>query len=85
MGTVKSSRSSILLGRQQSLFRKRTGVKYVSYLNSIRIEQAKKLLETTDRKLYQIAKAVGYENNKYFFRVFKKAEGVTPEQYRKMQ
>lgn len=67
------------------LFRKRTGVKYVSYLNSIRIEQAKKLLETTDRKLYQIAKAVGYENNKYFFRVFKKAEGVTPEQYRKMR
>ncbi len=67
------------------LFRKRTGVKYVSYLNSIRIEQAKKLLETTDRKLYQIAKAVGYENNKYFFRVFKKLEGITPEQYRKMQ
>lgn len=64
------------------LFRKRTGEKYIHYLNSIRIEKAKELLATTDRKLYQIAKAVGYDNNKYFFRVFKKMEGMTPEQYR---
>lgn len=64
------------------LFRKRAGVKYVQYLNSIRIEKAKALLSSTDRKLYQIAKTVGYDNNKYFFRVFKKLEGVTPEQYR---
>lgn len=64
------------------LFRKQTGEKYVQYLNSIRIEKAKELLTTTDKKLYQIAKAVGYDNNKYFFRVFKKWEGITPEQYR---
>lgn len=64
------------------LFRKQTGEKFVQYLNSIRIEKARQLLANTDRKLYQIAKAVGYDNNKYFFRVFKKWEGMTPEQYR---
>ena len=64
------------------LFRKTTGEKFVQYLNSVRIEKAKHLLATTDRKLYQIAKTVGYDNNKYFFRVFKKWEGMTPEQYR---
>lgn len=64
------------------LFRKRTGQKYAQYLTSIRMEKARELLITSDRKLYQIAKAVGYDNSKYFFRVFKKWEGMTPEQYR---
>ena len=39
-------------------------------------------MTATDKKMYQVAQAVGYENVKYFFRVFKKIEGVTPEQYR---
>ena len=39
-------------------------------------------MKKTDKKTYQIAQAVGYENAKYFFRVFKKMEGITPEQYR---
>lgn len=64
------------------LFRRQTGQKYVQYLNEIRIKKAKELLLTTDRKLYQIARTVGYDNSKYFFRVFKKLEGITPEQFR---
>ena len=64
------------------LFRKTTGEKFVQYLNYVRIEKAKSLLAATDRKLYQIARAVGYDNDKYIFRVFKKLEGVTPEAYR---
>jgi len=32
--------------------------------------------------MYQIAKVVGYDNAKYFFRIFKKVVGVTPEQFR---
>lgn len=64
------------------LFRRQTGQKYVHYLNDIRIQKAKELILTTDRKLYQIARAVGYDNSKYFFRVFKKWVGMTPEQYR---
>ena len=67
------------------LFRQRTGEKFVDYLNRTRIERSKELLKTSDRKMYQIAKAVGYDNVKYFFRVFKKWEGVTPEQYRAAQ
>lgn len=64
------------------LFRQKTGEKFIDYLNDIRIEKAKELLTTTDRKMYQIAKASGYDNTKYFFRVFKKRTGCTPEQYR---
>lgn len=65
------------------LFRVKTGRKLVDYMNSVRIEKAKRLLLDSDKKMYQIAKAVGYDNVKYFFRVFRKSEGKTPEQYRK--
>lgn len=66
------------------LFKAKTNQKFVDYLNQVRIGKAKELLSGSDRKMYQIAKAVGYDNVKYFFRVFKKYEGVTPEQYREV-
>lgn len=65
-----------------SLFRQKTGLKFVDYLNDIRIEKSKDLLANTNRKMYQISRAVGYDNPKYFFRIFKKKVGLTPEQYR---
>jgi len=65
------------------LFHQKTGKKFIDYLNDIRIDNAKELLAKSDKKIYHIAKAVGYNNVKYFFRVFKKREGLTPEQYRK--
>ncbi|WP_339101913.1 response regulator transcription factor [Candidatus Enterococcus clewellii] len=65
-----------------SLFKERTGSKYIDYLNQLRIEEAKIMLSNTDRKSGLIAKSVGYENEKYFFRVFKKYTNTTPEQYR---
>lgn len=65
-----------------TLFKAKTGEKFVDYLNSIRIEKAKELLSGSQRKMYQVARAVGYDNVKYFFRVFKKKTGITPEQYR---
>lgn len=66
-----------------SAFKARTGISFVDYTNQVRVEHAKELLRKTDKKNYQIAQAVGYENSKYFFRIFKKLEGITPEQYRK--
>lgn len=65
-----------------SLFKEKTGRKYIDYLNQLRIEEAKRMLCSTDRKAGLIAKSIGYENEKYFFRVFKKYTNTTPEQYR---
>lgn len=67
------------------LFRKQTDQKFVDYLNQIRIEKAKDLLLHSDRKMYQIAKSVGYDNPKYFFRIFKKKTGLSPEQFREQE
>lgn len=65
-----------------SLFKEKTGQNFVDYLNSIRIEQAKELLKNTDKKISRIAIESGYNNNKYFYRIFKKITGITPNEYR---
>ncbi|MBU8880156.1 response regulator [Bacillus sp. FJAT-29790] len=52
------------------------------YLTKIRIEKAKQLLETPYLKIYEIAYHVGYQNEKYFSKVFKKLIGLTPNEYR---
>ena len=50
-----------------SAFKARTGISFVDYVNQVRISHAKEMLKKTDKKTYQIAQAVGYENAKYFF------------------
>lgn len=65
------------------LFRQKSGCKFVDYVNRTRIDKSKELLRLGNLKMYQIAKSVGYNNVKYFFRIFKKMEGMTPEQFRR--
>lgn len=65
-----------------SAFKSYTNINFVDYINQVRVEHAKELLTNTTKKTYQVAQAVGYDNAKYFFRIFKKIEGLTPEQYR---
>lgn len=52
------------------------------YITKIRMEKAKQLLETSSLKIYEIAHYVGYQNEKYFSKVFKKLVGLTPNEYR---
>lgn len=64
------------------LFKQETGQNFVDYLNHYRIEQAKKLLRDTEAKNYEIAYQVGYQDEKYFYQIFKKYTGLTASQYR---
>lgn len=65
------------------LFKKELGVSFVEYLNIVRIGEAKKILDTTDDKTYEIAEKVGFSDYKYFSSVFKKIVGVSPSKYKK--
>lgn len=67
------------------LFKEKTGENFIDYVNKIRIEKAKELLKSTDYKTYKIAKMLGFNNDKYFFRVFKKITQYTPDEYRRLQ
>ena len=54
-----------------TLFRKKTGLTFVSYLTNIRMEKAKWLLDNTDEKAYIIAGMIGIDEPNYFSYVFK--------------
>lgn len=65
-----------------SVFKKNTGVSFVTYLTKVRLDEAKRLLDTTEEKSYVIAGMVGYDEPNYFSYVFKKQFGVSPSKYR---
>lgn len=64
-----------------NLFAKEVGQSFSNYKKQIRIEKAKQLLLTTDMKVYEVACAVGYPDQKYFSRVFKEYTGVSAKQF----
>lgn len=64
------------------LLKKETGDNFISILNEIRIENAKKLLRDPKYKIYEIAGAVGYLDVPYFTKTFKKVTGLTPMEYK---
>jgi len=68
-----------------TLFNEKTGMSFTDYVNRIRTEKAKELLRDTNIRIFKIAKSLGYSNTKYFFRIFKKLAGCTPEEYRSRQ
>lgn len=68
-----------------SLFKKETGETFVEYLTRLRMEEAMRMLDETDEKIYIIAETTGYPDAGYFSYVFKKRYGVSPIQYRRKQ
>lgn len=67
------------------LFLKETGHTFIASLTRCRVEQAKRLLRETDLCAYEVGDRVGYGNSKYFLRVFKRQEGVTPGEFRERE
>lgn len=65
-----------------NLFKKETGQNFIDYVTEVRIGQAKFLLKTTDWKISEIAREVGYGDEYYFSKVFKKNVGESPLKYR---
>lgn len=57
---------------------------FVDYLNEVRIEHACTYLQQNRLKVYEIAFKVGFHDEKYFSKVFKKVKGVSPAQYKKV-
>ena len=66
-----------------SLFKKTMGESFMQYLLDYRIEKAKELLVTTDKKIEQVASEVGFGTYNNFARAFRKKTGVSPREYRK--
>lgn len=65
-------------------FKQKHGINIPEYINRIRITKAKVLLQNPDMKVTAISELVGFKNDKYFSLVFKKQEGISPKEFRKL-
>lgn len=82
------SRAADLLGLSvaylSKYFKRQTGVNLLNYLNSLRIDYAKKLMDEEQITVAEAADRAGYENANTFIRLFKKYAGDTPGNYNKL-
>ena len=76
----RSGLNSRTFGRR---FKGATGYQPIDYVQGIRIEVAKKILESDTTNIEEISSRVGYEDPASFRRIFKRKVGLTPAVYRK--
>ena len=68
-----------------NLFSKLIGSSPLQYMNKRRIERAQELLLGTNETLYEISQQVGFRDEYYFSRTFKRIVGISPDHYRKQE
>lgn len=71
------------IGHLCGIFKKETGKTVNSYITEVRIEEAKKLLEEGELKIYEVSLAVGYQSSQYFSQIFYKMTGTYPTNWQK--
>lgn len=64
-------------------FKAATGSPLIDYLQNVRVEQAKRLLENTELPIEEISERIGYSDASFFRRLFKRLTGLTPGHYRR--
>ena len=68
-----------------ALFSQNMGRTFIEYLTSLRMNKAKELLRCTGMRSSEIAGEIGYKDAHYFSYLFKKTQGMTPSDYRKVR
>jgi transcriptional regulator GlxA family with amidase domain len=64
-------------------FQQATGMSPLAYVHTLRLEEAKQMLETDTQPIEAIANEVGYEDAGFFSRLFRRKVSLTPAQYRR--
>jgi len=78
-----AAESCLSVSRFSHLFRDVTGKSVTEFVAAIRMERARELLSGTDMSIREIAELLGYENQNYFSRCFRKTTGCSPREYRR--
>jgi two-component system response regulator YesN len=81
--TSVSDKVGVTAAYLSTLFSQNVGCGFVDYLNKVRIDRACNFLHDNQLKTYEVAYKVGFHDEKYFAKVFKKVTGLSPSQYRK--
>lgn len=66
-----------------TLFKKYMGISTIGFINKVRINASKALLANYGVSIREVAYSCGFSDEKYFMRVFRQVEGMTPTEYRK--
>ncbi len=66
------------------LFKEELGIGFSEFLTQVRLEEAERLLAGSNLSVKEIAGAVGYPDEKYFSKLFKKTTGIKPTEYRRI-
>ena len=84
--TLESICGSLYLSPQYvcSVFKQQEGITILDYITNYRIDVARELLLNNRYQINDVMLMVGYNDAKYFVKVFRKKTGVTPSEYRKM-
>lgn len=82
--TIISEHFGLTEGYISKLLRETANIKFKTYLNHLKIRKAKELLQTGNYKITEVSSMVGYNNVNSFIRVFKKEEGISPGNYKKI-
>lgn len=79
---ILADHATLSVSRLAHRFKEETGTTLIEYLTWIRIGHAQRLLTETDKSCQKIADEVGYNNQSYFSRAFRRVVGITPRQFR---
>ncbi|GIO87406.1 putative two-component response regulator [Paenibacillus faecis] len=84
--TVKSMSHYVMMGENyvSTLFKKKTGHTLIHYLHQVRVNQAIRYLIETDLPVHEIGHRVGFMNDNYFIKIFKRLTSHTPSRYRQL-
>lgn len=86
--TIKMEDIASLIGLNPSyfsnVFKKTTRSNFTDYLINFRMEKAKELLRISSLSIQEIAQETGYTDTRYFSKLFKKAVGIKPTEYRRI-
>ncbi|WP_172255684.1 response regulator [Saccharibacillus deserti] len=82
--TVKSMSRYVMMGENyvSALFKKKTGHTLIHYLHGVRIAKAAEYLRETRLPVHEVGQRVGFANDNYFIKIFKRWTGNTPSQFR---
>ena len=69
--------------RFSHLFKSEMGLPFIEYLTKVRMQKARAILKNSEESIAQVALEVGYQDQSYFTKVFKKSEAMTPKSFRR--
>ena len=84
LGLVRVAREAFLSpSRFSHLFKSEMGLPFIEYLTKVRMQKARAILKNSEKSIAQVALEVGYQDQSYFTKVFKKSEGMSPKSFSK--